>query len=119
MSTVAGGAGGAYLGSKIGHGGTISKIVGGAAGVIAANIIEKKLKAKGSGHHGGSHGHAHSSSGGGGLLGAVGGLLGGKLGQQSQGQVGYPQQGGYPPVGYPGGGHHGHHGHHGHGNGKW
>jgi len=84
----------------------MSKIVGGAAGALAANFIEKKLKGN---HHGG-----HTQSSGGGLL---SGLLGDKFKPHQQQSGGYPAPAqGYPQQ-YPGGGsgHSGHHGHHGHG----
>jgi hypothetical protein len=44
VSTVAGGAGGAFLGSKVGNGGTMNKILGIAAGALAANFIEHKIE---------------------------------------------------------------------------
>ncbi|KAK0723441.1 hypothetical protein B0T26DRAFT_750713 [Lasiosphaeria miniovina] len=78
LSTVAGGAGGAFLGSKIGHGGTMSKIMGGAAGAIAANFIESKLKDK-------KH-NKHSNQNGGASQGGIGGMLGGLMGGSSQQQ---------------------------------
>ncbi|KAK3688763.1 hypothetical protein B0T22DRAFT_535867 [Podospora appendiculata] len=74
LATVGGGAGGAFLGSKLGGGGTMSKIMGGAAGAIAANFIESKLKKdKKHGHSSGSgSGYGNNffggGRGGGGLL---------------------------------------------------
>lgn len=84
ISTVAGGAGGAFLGSKMGNGGAMNKILGGVAGAVAANFIEHKLK---------ENHNQHNNNG---------GFPGGQY------------QGPPPPGSYGYGDGHHHHGHHHH-----
>ncbi|KAK3312188.1 hypothetical protein B0H66DRAFT_395361 [Apodospora peruviana] len=99
ISTVGGGAAGAFIGSKLGHG-KMSKIMGGAAGALAANYIENKLKANKHSHS--SHGsypqpQHHSASP---VGGAVGGLLGGLVGGGKHSQHQQPYQSPPPPPPY-------------------
>ncbi|KAK1758849.1 hypothetical protein QBC47DRAFT_397672 [Echria macrotheca] len=44
LATALGSTTGAYLGGKLGNNKTLNKIMGGAVGAIAANVVEKKLK---------------------------------------------------------------------------
>lgn len=102
LASVAGGAGGAFLGNKLMHG-KMGKLMGGAAGAVVANIIESKLKGKDK-HHGSSSSHqqsyGHSSSGGGGGL--LGGLMGGGSSSSHHGAPSpYQQPGGYTPPPQP------------------
>jgi uncharacterized membrane protein YeaQ/YmgE (transglycosylase-associated protein family) len=62
FASVAGGAGGAFLGNKLMHG-KMGKIMGGATGAVIANVLESKFK---NNHH-----HSNQPSFSGGLLGGL------------------------------------------------